>query len=566
MAVRNFAADNSELRVPIVAASNTTGAVTVAALVKRNNTGTWQSMIAHHSSTGGYLSEFGFAGSGATNALTWGDPTTGVTHTSGTDVITSTTIWHLVAYTKPAGASGGRFHIFPFGGTWVHRVSVGANANNMPSQTGGSLRFGEAQDVDDLNARLALAGLWTAELTDAQIEALAANLRTADWVNHAVAPVGVWEFDQATATEAVPDLIGNHVDISGTIDSTTDTNGIAGTTIVTGDDPPGWVFGVGSPPATAAGQYGWGTYGAGDYGSLFGEAATQLSASDSIALSELVSGNFTPAGTDSLVFSTLASNEAALATSESGVLSDTSAMSILFDVADALALSESVMAAVDRATSDSWAQSESITATAQPASTDPASLSEALTVSTTLAVVDSILLSEQVTAGQLLELAASDSLTFTESLALSSVINLIDSAAVSAVASTLAEIGGLEALTLSDTSALTATELRSVADSATLADLAEIASALSAADAAALSELGIAEEVVAKSVFDTLTFQASSLLLEGVLAPDIERPTSALIELWAAQATLQLYSAAAEIAEHKATVGLGSTIRGAEVS
>lgn len=244
MAVRNFDGADDEIRVPITA--NLTGPYTIAFLVKRGAVGAWHALLAGHDNTGALAWEFGFQGSGAANRL--------ILYNSGdaaqsTSTITSTTTWYIIVFTCDGTVGGnGTFHWFPIGGAWTHEAGVIYGADPLSTLSllsGGFFAFGTAGGADDLNARIATAALWEAQLTNPQVEALATNLATADWLEHAVEPVAVWDFNQATATEDIPDLTGTHATITGTISGAADTNGITGTSVVTGADPPGWVFGAG---------------------------------------------------------------------------------------------------------------------------------------------------------------------------------------------------------------------------------------------------------------------------------------------------------------------------------
>lgn len=241
MAVRNFTNNNSELRVPIIAGSNLTGDFTLAALVKPNTHADWQAIMAGHTAAPAYQWEFGAdPGDRQVMYVTSGNQ---LRQDSGSGItISTTTIWYIVAFTR-LGATSATFHVKPFGSAWTHTDAGGA-LTAAATTSGGYISFGEAQDVDDLNMRLAVAGVWNSALTNVQVEALSTNLKTADWTGHAVAAVGVWDFNQANAADDVPDLTGNHATITGTISGGTDTNGIAGTAIVTTDDPPGWTFGA----------------------------------------------------------------------------------------------------------------------------------------------------------------------------------------------------------------------------------------------------------------------------------------------------------------------------------
>jgi hypothetical protein len=88
-------------------------------------------------------------------------------------------------------------------------------------------------------------GISGSALTDLQIEALATNLKTSDWANHAVTPLARWKLNQASTGTAVEDLIGS-----------ADQLALTGTDLVVGDDPPGWTFDGtgGAAPSTARPQ------------------------------------------------------------------------------------------------------------------------------------------------------------------------------------------------------------------------------------------------------------------------------------------------------------------------
>lgn len=250
MTVTNFAADNSEIRVPIPASggANPTGAMTIAAIAKRNSAAaTAHTYLAGEDSTGGYIWEF-FAATSANNVIwTLASGDGGQSATTATKMTTGT--WHIIAWTKAAGTVQGRVHMYTFGGSWAHEAAaaLGSTPTNPATIASGHVSFGEAIDVDDLDGRIALAGTWAAVLTDLQIEALTTNLRTSDWYNHAVSPTGLWQFNRAVNTDDLVDLTANAQTATGTITSTTDHSGIQGTTIVSGDDPAGWSFdGVGA--------------------------------------------------------------------------------------------------------------------------------------------------------------------------------------------------------------------------------------------------------------------------------------------------------------------------------
>jgi hypothetical protein len=80
--------------------------------------------------------------------------------------------------------------------------------------------------------RLAVAAIFNSALSDVALESIETTPATT--TVYALAPQGLWEFTQAAVSTAVVDLMGNGSDE--TIRS--------GTTVVGGDDPSGWTFGL----------------------------------------------------------------------------------------------------------------------------------------------------------------------------------------------------------------------------------------------------------------------------------------------------------------------------------
>jgi hypothetical protein len=129
----------------------------------------------------------------------------------GTEVHFSTTLtwlttdgWSLITVTKASGT------VAPLG--WKYRFDTdawttatsGSTAANQATTAGGTVRFGEWADLDDFNGDLAVAGMWTRALSDAEIRNLPFSLSA--W--HASAPTGLWLFDQDATTQKLLDLAG----------------------------------------------------------------------------------------------------------------------------------------------------------------------------------------------------------------------------------------------------------------------------------------------------------------------------------------------------------------------
>ena len=137
--------------------------------------------------------------------------------------------WYLTIATKASGSSAVRRHSMPFStGVWTHGDR--SNVNDQPSLSHTSVRFGhEIGNSFWLEGELAVVGIWSGVmLSDAECETLDTAL--INWLD--LSPDSLWAFDQASTSDPVVDLTGNGADQSG----------IVGTTVLTGDDPPGFDF------------------------------------------------------------------------------------------------------------------------------------------------------------------------------------------------------------------------------------------------------------------------------------------------------------------------------------
>lgn len=139
--------------------------------------------------------------------------------------------WFVVAMSKGAGVDAPRFHAKPLGsGSWVHDTS--ATAVTPPSATADRITFGRYPDgADDFFGRIAVAALFTSELSDGVIESIESNPTTAFLAS--LSPFALWEFNQASVADDVLDLIGTADEVS-----------VAGTHVVTDAGPGGWTFGL----------------------------------------------------------------------------------------------------------------------------------------------------------------------------------------------------------------------------------------------------------------------------------------------------------------------------------
>jgi hypothetical protein len=145
--------------------------------------------------------------------------------------------WYLTVVTKPVGnGQPQRSHIMPFStGIWSHNTPGNANDGSIAHT---ALHFGFGLNTDfHHRGEIAAASVWhEVELTDAECETLDPGLL--NWL--ALSPNGLWAFNQEDVGDPVLDLTGNGADQIA----------ITGTSVLTGDDPPGFSFDLGGGPST----------------------------------------------------------------------------------------------------------------------------------------------------------------------------------------------------------------------------------------------------------------------------------------------------------------------------
>lgn len=193
---RHFAADNSEIRTAI-GGCNLTGPFTIGCRFARSSDG-GNSLIGNHDSGGIASVSIEQEPSGVFDLVFSGvGVCTSVATVVAADGVAD--IW----ITKAAGFTTPRAHVRK-AGVWNHADMVGS-LTNPTTQAGGTVRFGEWEDVDDFDGDLILAAEWQSVLTDLQVEYIAESLVGMLSLN----PAGVWLFDQAAITQKVLDLTGN---------------------------------------------------------------------------------------------------------------------------------------------------------------------------------------------------------------------------------------------------------------------------------------------------------------------------------------------------------------------
>lgn len=132
--------------------------------------------------------------------------------------------WLITGFGKGAGSAAATGHKYVFAtDTWTH---PGLGTLSGSATVADLVRFGLFSGIEYGNMRLAAVAVWAANLSTPTVESLDRAL--SDWL--AAGPAVLWPFTQASVTDPVEDATG------GGADQTART----GTTVVTGDHPPGF--------------------------------------------------------------------------------------------------------------------------------------------------------------------------------------------------------------------------------------------------------------------------------------------------------------------------------------
>jgi hypothetical protein len=197
-----FDGSNDEIRVA-VGACNITGAISMAAILRNTGTG-YAGIIGTHTTGGSAVASLEIEDSAGGSTIDYNG--------NAEDTAVERNEWVLIAISKAAGTTIIRRHKYRYStNVWLHEDSTGTVAN-AASAAGGTVRFGEWQDVDDFAGQLECAAIWDRELTDAEVENLPFTF--AAWL--ASAPKGLWLFDQSATAQDVMDWTGGGANESGT--------------------------------------------------------------------------------------------------------------------------------------------------------------------------------------------------------------------------------------------------------------------------------------------------------------------------------------------------------------
>lgn len=236
MAVRNFNGTTDRLQTAVGGVSGMTFG-TFAFIIKRGTTSDVQVVTGLHNSGGTLGGAILFDGTSlgiaadADNVRGMGTP------------IANTTTWYLLVVRKATGSATARGSVFNFStSSWAHVNASSALDNWTSPGSGGLIRF-DFSNTLPWNGRIAARALWANALpwsadTTGDSNLISAGLHTslANWVS--ASPSVLHVFNQAAVTDDVLDLIGS-----------ADQTARTGTTVITGDDPPGFDFG-GEEPAS----------------------------------------------------------------------------------------------------------------------------------------------------------------------------------------------------------------------------------------------------------------------------------------------------------------------------
>jgi hypothetical protein len=151
--------------------------------------------------------------------------------------------WQILATTKTAGSTTPRLHRKELGaGSWTHGDLGGSPSVADVATAATTFVVGSNNGTDYKDMLIAVAAWFPTALSDGDVESIQTTPTTQKLAD--LGAIALWDFNQASTATPVVDLIG-----------TADETSVTGTTVVGGDDPPGWTFGLsgggGDPEPTA---------------------------------------------------------------------------------------------------------------------------------------------------------------------------------------------------------------------------------------------------------------------------------------------------------------------------
>jgi hypothetical protein len=242
MAVRLFnGTTDAIVCLPGAAASMAAAPFTYAALMKRNDTALQPIMaFANNATTTSSTFSNGLATTRVQAAATNNFYTACVADSIPTLAVVNADNWVLLVATKASGSVAVNHHRYVLGTATMTRAAGGAIADGAAPSGTFRFAFGKDEFTNFGAFYLATAAVWSVALSNAQVDEITSALSTASMFNNSAGvPKALWDFNQASTATPVPDLSGGGADQTA----------IAGTTVDTGNDPPGWTFGLTGPAA-----------------------------------------------------------------------------------------------------------------------------------------------------------------------------------------------------------------------------------------------------------------------------------------------------------------------------
>jgi hypothetical protein len=240
MTVREFNGTSDELVTSIGAASDMTYG-TAAMLLKFSTLSGFREFCMIHSASNTYVAN----PIGLSDFSAWQvDYNNGGADFATSAPIPGTGIWILVIARKPAGSSTPRLSMYNYStGAWTHGDGSGAVGDGTAPGTDAFIRFSYLGSSLFFGGRVAARALWSNSLPwaatsagDTAIETSGLNFSAYNWKQNS--PTLFHLFNQSDTSTPVSDL-----STAGTATQTS----ISGTTVITGDDPPGFSFSLTQP-------------------------------------------------------------------------------------------------------------------------------------------------------------------------------------------------------------------------------------------------------------------------------------------------------------------------------
>jgi hypothetical protein len=155
------------------------------------------------------------------------------------DVSLSTGIWYLAVIRKATGTATPRISVYNFNSTtWTHGNATSSIGDWTAAGGSGLITNDVDGSFDFWDGRMAVRACWSNEVHwtadgsgDTAIEGAGLEDALSNWT--AESPDALWPYNQDPLA-AVDDTIGG-----------ADQSSVVGTTVVTGDDPPGFTFELG---------------------------------------------------------------------------------------------------------------------------------------------------------------------------------------------------------------------------------------------------------------------------------------------------------------------------------